>query len=119
MRNPLMDSDPTHRLGNGAVPAPQVAPATTLGEARRLLASTDADALVVAVDREPVGVITAHVLLDGESPLPATSTVADAMDYEAVRIDPAAGERDTMRAYVRAAWDSVLHRHPYRDRSAG
>ena len=93
--------------------------AAALPLARRLLARTHADALVVAVDREPVGVITAHVLLEGESPLPATSSVADAMDYEAVRIDPAAGERDTMRTYVRAAWASVLHRHPYRDRSAG
>jgi CBS domain-containing protein len=113
-----MDSDPTRRP-DGAVPPPQVAPTTTLGEARELLARTHADALVVAIGGEPVGVVTAHAVLGTTPALPTTASVADAMDYEAVRIDPTAGERDTMRTYVRAAWQSVLHRHPYRDGGAG
>jgi CBS domain-containing protein len=118
MRKSLMDSDPTRPGQAGDRPPPLVAPGTTVGEARALLARTHADALVVEDRGQPIGVVTAHALLGAAPARHAGTPVADVMDYEAVHLDPTAGERSTMRAYVRAAWDSLLRRRPYRNRPA-
>ncbi len=37
------------------------------------------------------------------------------MDYEVVRLDPAAGERRTLQAFTHAAWASLLRRQPYEE----
>jgi hypothetical protein len=81
-----------------------------------LLTRAHARSLVVEDDGGPIGVVTAVALIGRTPPAPAGTPVADVMDYEAVRLAPAAGERTTMNAYVRAAWASLRRRRPYRTR---
>ena len=70
-------------------------------------------AMIVTEGDTPVGVVTLRALRGrpGHAPRP-DATVADVMDFEVVEIDPGADMAATMKAYTRAAWDSLGRRRP-------
>ena len=110
-----MDSDPTRTGATGVPAAAAVTPTTSVAEAQRVLSASDAHAAVVMCDDRPVGLVSAAALRDSVAAHRPGAAVADVMDYEVVRLDPAAGERRTLQAFTRAAWASLLRRQPYEE----
>ena len=113
MPGSLMDPDPTAPARRSPVDTVEVTPSTTARVAAEVLAARHQTAVVVTDHGNPVGVVTIGALTgDDTTPPAAGAHVADVMDYEVVRIDPGAGERETLHTYREAAWQSLRHRHP-------
>jgi hypothetical protein len=67
---------------------------------------------VVVENGHPIGIATERALRATADERPG-ATVLDAMDYEAVHIEPRSSVEDTMRSFRTAAWRSLWRRHPF------
>jgi hypothetical protein len=113
MPGSLMDPDPTAPARRSPVDTIEVTRSTRARTAVEVLAAHHQTAVVVTDHGAPVGVVTLGALTGcGMAPPGPDVRVADLMDYEVVRIDPRAGERDTLHRYRDAAWESLRRRHP-------
>jgi CBS domain-containing protein len=112
MPGSLMNPDPTAPARRSPVDTVEVTPSTAVRLAAEVLAARHQSAVVVTDHGLPVGVVTVGALMDDGAPPTPEARVADVMDYEVVRIDPGAGERETLHAFREAAWLSLRHRHP-------
>jgi CBS domain-containing protein len=108
MSGSLMNADPTSPARRGPVDTVEVTPATPARVAAEVLAAHRLTAVVVVAEGRPLGVVT----LDALTRAAAVARVADLMDYEVVRLDPGAGEIETLHAFRDAAWRSLGRRHP-------
>jgi CBS domain-containing protein len=107
-----MNPDPTAPARRSPVDTVEVTRSAPVRLAAEVLGARHQSALVVTEHGVPVGVVTLGALTGDEAPHAPDARVADVMDYEVVRIDPGAGERETLHAFREAAWLSLRHRHP-------
>jgi CBS domain-containing protein len=106
-----MDPDPVAPTRRPPVDTVEVTPATPTRIAAEVLAAHHLTAIVVTDHGHPFGVVTLDALAKAAASAPGTH-VADVMDYEVVRLDPHAGEVQTLHAFRDAAWRSLRRRHP-------
>jgi predicted transcriptional regulator len=86
---------------------------TTVADALECLYATHARAAVVVDGDRPLGVVTLAGLRGDVRRVPRPEAcVADVMEFELVRVDPAADEHATLRAYANAGWSSLRRRRP-------
>ena len=94
-------------------PPHELRAATTVAEALEFFDATHARAVVVVDGDRPLGVVTlAGLRGDGRRVPRPEAAVADVMEFELVRVDPAADEHATLRVYTTGGWSSLRRRRP-------